>query len=57
MTFMPNPAMNGNDRFFAFFEYLYHVHQDSVGCTDYTRLGFSKSKMAPKMTAKSHFRL
>ena len=46
--------MYDNNRFFSFFESLYHVYQESVGCTVYTRLGFSKSKMASKMAAKSH---
>ena len=57
MTFMAYLAMNGNNRFFAFFESLSHVHQESVGCTDYTDLGFSKSMMASNMAAKSHFGL
>ena len=31
----PNLAMSGNNRFSAFFSSLYHVVQESVGCTDF----------------------
>jgi len=45
-VFWPNLAMSGNNRFSAFFSSLYHVVKESVGCTDYPLLAFSKFKMA-----------
>jgi len=47
----PNLAISGNNRFSAFFSSLYHVVQESVGCTDFHPLAFSKFKMASKMAA------
>ena len=47
----PNLAMSGNNRFSAFFSSLYHVVQESVGCTDFQPLAFSEFKMASKMAA------
>jgi len=41
----PNLAMSGNNRFSAFFSSLYHAVQESVGCTDFHPLAFSKLKM------------
>jgi len=48
-VFWPNLAMSGNNRFSAFFSSLYHVVQESVGCTDFPLLAFSKFKMASNM--------
>ena len=45
----PNLAISGNNRFSAFFSSLYDVVQESVGCTDFHPLAFSKFKMASKM--------
>jgi len=45
----PNLAMSGNNRFSAFFSRLYYVVQESVGCTDFPLLAFSKFKMASNM--------
>ena len=38
--------MSGNNRFSAFFSSLYHVVQESIGCTDFPLLAFSKFEMA-----------
>ena len=45
----PNLAMSGNNRFSAFFSSLNIVVQESVVCTDFPLLAFSKFKMASNM--------
>ena len=47
-----NVEISGNNRFFAFFDALDYVDEESGGCRSYTLLAFSKFKMAPKMAAK-----
>jgi len=46
--FWPNLAMSGNNRFSAFFSSLYHVVQESVGCTDFHPWHFQNSRWRPR---------
>jgi len=43
-VFWSNLAVSGNNRFSAFFSSLYHVVQESVGCTDFFPLGIFKTQ-------------
>ena len=40
-AFFTEPRISGNNRFFAFFDALDHVDEESSGCTNYPVLAFS----------------